>query len=430
MNDDILMDWRFLMEKGTGFLGQGKYSEAEKFYLRSLKIARLLAVPVISAFNLRLLSTSRIKQGKVALAERGFQEALAICQQLENYKGMSEALAGLASVAVAQDNLEKAASWYEQAIQVYPGSSPRLRLSTLFSDLGQVYSVLENWTKAQSAFQRARELCHTHGFRKGEGELSILLAEVSYRQNEVQLARTDLIQACKIFSEADDEESLVNAIQYLAFIDFEEGKLVQARASWQRVVVLYLRNEQWEDLSESTYFLAKILEDLKDISEAVYYMELSIRVYDRVDLGLGFRYQNLGQLQGIRKNYGGACEDLKKAAELFEEYGEEQKLGETYEKIALVLEQLGESEEAQAYQVKSKTCLESHQVVSFSTTQCLAEHFENQRSYLSALRYYWQSLKIARDLGIETLEIERAIQRISKKVRQKGWISNKKWDPI
>lgn len=420
MDDDILRDWRSLMEKGTGFLGQGKYPEAEKFYLRSLRLAKRLAVPLITAFTIRLLSTSRIKQGKSALAERGFKEALEICQQLQNYKGMAEAMAGLASVAEAQDKMEEAVSWYEQAIQVYPPNSPRLRLSMLFSDLGQVYSEQENWNKAQYAFRKARELCHIYGYRKGEGELSILLAEVLYRQNEVKLARHDLHQSCKIFSEENDEESLVNAIQYLAFINYEEEKFLQAREAWQRVVVIYLRLAQWENVSDSTYFLAKILEELKDFPEAVYYLKLSIEVYKNEDLGLGLRYQNLGQLQAMQQDYQAACMDLKKAAELFEKYEEGQKLGETYEKIALYLEHLGEMKEAQEYHVKSKASHESHQVISFSTNQRLAEYFENRRSYLNALQYYWQSLKIAQELGIETLEIEQAIQRISKKIRKKN----------
>lgn len=152
MDEDVLMEWRSLMEKGTAFLGEGNYASAEKIYLRSLKLTEQLSVPEISAFNIRLLSTSRIKQGKVDLSEIGFQEALEICKQIDNYKGMSEAMAGLASVAVARENFKEAVSWYEQAIRIYPGSSPRLRLSMLYSDLGQVYMAAENWAKAKALF--------------------------------------------------------------------------------------------------------------------------------------------------------------------------------------------------------------------------------------------------------------------------------------
>jgi tetratricopeptide (TPR) repeat protein len=225
---------------------------------------------------------------------------------------------------------------------------------------------------------------------------------------------------CKIFSDLEDEESLVNAIQYLAFINYEEGMLTQAREAWQRVVDLNLRLAQWEDVSESTYFLAKILEDLKEFSEAAYYLKLSIQVYTRADLGLGLRYLSLGHIYTLQQDYATSYASLKKAAELIEKSGDEQKLGEAYEKIALCLEQLGEMKEAEEYRMKSKTCLKSHQVISYSTSQRLAEYFEDRRSYLDALRYYWQSLKIARELGIETLEIEKAIQRISKKVRKKS----------
>lgn len=419
MNDDVLMEWRSLMEKGTAFLGEGKYADAEKIYLRCLKLTDQLSVPEISAFNIRLLSTSRIKQGKVDLSERGFQEALEICIQIENYKGMSEAMAGLASVAVARENFKEAVYWYEQAIKNYPGSSPRLRLSMLYSDLGQVFMAMRSWEKAKHSFLEARELCFSYGFKKGEGELSILLAEVAYREREVDQARKNLIYAGKIFSETQDEESLVSTIQYWAFIEFELGNIEQALESWYRVISLYLRLEQKEELSESAYFLAKILHDLKDITNALYYLELSIDNYPREDLGMALRYDNLAQLFEIKQDYLAARDYLKRAAIILEQNEENQKLGETYEKIALYSEHLGESKEALVYREKSNKYLESHQLLSLSMSQRLANYFEIQRKYFFALQYYWECLRIVREMGMDTLEIEQAIQRISKKIRKK-----------
>lgn len=420
MNEEVLMEWRSLMEKGTAFLGEGNYAAAEKIYLRSLKLTEQLSVPEISAFNIRLLSTSRIKQGKVDLSEIGFQEALQICKQIDNYKGMSEALAGLASVAVARENYKEAVSWYEQAIKIYPESSPRLRLSMLYSDLGQVNMAVKNWNKAKESLIIARELCHSYGFKKGEGELSILLGEVAYRQKDLGSARENLIYAGKIFSEIQDEELLVSVIQYWAFIDFEQGNLEKSCESWHRVIALYIRLQQKEELSESMYFLAKILSDLKNITNAIYYLELSIDNYSGMDLGLVLRYETLAQLLELKYDYPSAKAYLKKAVEILEQNEENQKLGEAYEKIALYSECLGETEEALSYHAKSRKFLESHQMLSLSMSQRLADYFEKQRSYLYALRYYWECLRIAREIGMETLEIEQAIQRLSKKVRKKG----------
>lgn len=419
MNDDVLMEWRSLMEKGTAFLGEGKYADAERIYLRCLKLTEQLSVPEISAFNIRLLSTSRIKQGKVDLSERGFQEALEICKHIENYKGMSEAMAGLASVSVARENFKEAVYWYEQAIKNYPESSPRLRLSMLYSDLGQVFMAIRNWGQAKHSFLEARELCFSYGFKKGEGEHSILLAEVAYRERDVDQARMDLIYAGKIFSETKDEESLVSTIQYWAFIEFEQGNLEQALVSWYRVISLYLRLKQKEELSESAYFLAKILHELKDVTNALYYIELSIDNYPHEDLGLALRYDNFAQLFEIKQDYHAARDYLKRAAIILEQNQENQKLGETYEKIALCSEHLGELKEALAYREKSNQYLESHQLLSLSMSQRLANYFEIQRKYLFALQYYWECLRIGREVEADTLEIEQAIQRVSRKIRKK-----------
>ncbi|NMA69013.1 MAG: tetratricopeptide repeat protein, partial [Desulfitobacterium sp.] len=108
MFDDSLEIWRTLMEKGTSHMGQAEYTRAEEHFKRALRIANQLNVPLVKAFSLRLLATVEVKLGKSEVAERSFREALQICEEVANFKGMSEALAGLASVEVEKNNFEEA----------------------------------------------------------------------------------------------------------------------------------------------------------------------------------------------------------------------------------------------------------------------------------------------------------------------------------
>jgi tetratricopeptide (TPR) repeat protein len=419
MNENSLDIWRTLMEKGTSKLGQAEYKIAESYFSRSLKVADTLAVPVIKAFNLRLLATAQIKQGKTELAERGFRKALRICEEISNLKGISEALAGLASVAVEMNNPEAAIVWFKRAIEVYPDASPQLRLAMLYSDLGQVYATLEQWKEAQVTYGSAMELCHQYGYPKGEGELSVLIGEACFRQGDKIGARTFLIRACRIFALIKEHNSLINALQYLAFMYFEQEEYEEARQSLNRAVVLQIQYALWDEVSESSYFLTKILQELELLEEASYYMELTLQLYKQKDISFALRLQSMGKLMSSKQDFIEAKKYLKESAALFEYFGDDLRLGECYEHLAYLAGRLGEEEEAIRYRQESTRMIAGHNAVSLSAVHKLAEYYEQRHNYWDALRCYWQSLQIAREIGYETKEIERAVQRVSKYVRKK-----------
>jgi len=419
MNENALEIWRTLMEKGTANLGQAEYIRAEDFFRRSLRVANQLDAPVIKAFTLRLLATAQVKQGKTEAAERGFREALRICEEASNLKGMSEAYAGLASVAVETNNLETAIVWYKRAIQVYPSTSPQLRLAMLHSDLGQVYSAAERWKEAQATYGYAMELCDLYGYPKGEGELSVLIGEACFRQGDKAGAQSYILRSCQIFAKLQERNSLINALQYFAFMKFEQQELEAARESLQRAVVLQVHYAFWEEVSESSYFLAKILQGLDLLDEAHYYLKLSIECTHEENVGMALRLLSLGKLLTLKQDFVAAKESIIQAASLFEHLGDDLRLGEAYEHLAFLADCLGQEEEAEKYRQESIRTHVGQNVVSLSAVQRLAEYYEQRHNYLDALQCYWQSLQIAREIGYETKELERAVQRISKRVRKK-----------
>lgn len=419
MNENVLEIWRTLMEKGTANLGQAEYIRAEDFFRRGLRVAKQLDAPVIMAFTIRLLATAQVKQGKTEAAERGFREALRICEEASNLKGMAEAYAGLASVAVETHHLETAVAWFKQAIQVYPSKSPQLRLAMLYSDLGQVYSTLELWKEAQDTYEYARELCHQHGYPKGEGEISVLIGEACFHQGDKIRALTHIQHSCQIFAKLQERDSLINALQYFAFMKFEQQKLEEARESLQRAIVLQVHNAFWEEVSESSYFLAKILQGLDDLEEAQYYLELSIKCTKEKTIGMALRLQSLGKLMSLKQDFVAAKEVLMESTSLFEDFGDDLRMGECYEHLAFLADCLGEEEQAERYRKESIRTLAGHNAVSLSAVQRLAEYYERRHNYLDALQCYWQSLQIAREIGYETKELEQAVQRVSRRVRNK-----------
>ena len=420
MHDGDLSIWRNLMEVGTQCLGEEQYLKAEDYYTQGLIKAYQLTVPEIVAFTLRLLATVRVRLGNLEFAEEGFKEALRICQEIKNAKGMSEAWAGLASVSVKKGKLADAGREYELSISLYPSSSPPLRLAMLYADLGQVYVSLKNWTLAKCSYIQANEICRANEFPKGEGELNVLLGELCFRQGKKPEAITNLKQACQIFARITDSVALSNTLQYLAFLYFEQNEMRLAFECQQRAVALYLKFETISVFSESCFFLSKIEQVLEDYEEAKYYLELSIQFYPEQNLDLALRYQSLANLYFLTMELAKAEYYYQKALSLFEVVEDKLRFAEVYE-ILTTLKEIRESKVAspENHQIELENMAQLQGEFSLEALVRLADFYEKRRNFRDALECYWKALELGRDAEIKTDWIETRVQRVSKRLRRK-----------
>jgi tetratricopeptide (TPR) repeat protein len=128
--------WQEYLETGLKYLAGGNTLKAEEFFCLSLTEAEVLGVPVIIAFSARLLATARLRNHKLTEAEEGFQQALAICLELNNQKGIAEAKAGLAGVYFIRGQYEQSEKFYLQAISDYPPHASSCAWRYFYSDLG------------------------------------------------------------------------------------------------------------------------------------------------------------------------------------------------------------------------------------------------------------------------------------------------------
>lgn len=418
MDNGELSVWRNLMEVGTQCLGEEQYLKAEDYFTQGLLKAYQLTVPEIVAFTIRLLATVRVRLGNLERAEKGFQEALRICQEIKNAKGMAEAWAGLASVSVKKGLLRDAGKQYELSISVYPNTSPPLRLAMLYADLGQVYAALKEWTFARKAYLQAQEICRSNGFPKGEGELDVLLGDLCFRQGKKKEATINLKHACQTFSRIMDDSSLSNTLQYLALVYFDQNEMHLSFECQQRAVALCLRFDP-KVFSESCFFLSKIEQILENFEEAKHYLETSIRFHPEQDLDLALRYQSLAGLFFLTMDLAKAELYYLKALSLFELVEDNLRIGEIYEALTS-LKKIQESTLMpleEHVELENKSRLQSE--LSLEALVRLAEFYEQRRNFRDALECYWKALEMGRSAEIETDWLEIRVQRVSKRFRRK-----------
>lgn len=415
---DVLMEkWQELLESGIKFLSAGKYVEAEAYLERSLTQAEELGAAVIIAFSQRLLATVQLRINKVDEAEMGFQRALRYCRELNNHKGMAEALAGLANVFFVRNDYSRAIDLYEQAIEMYPQEASLLRLAVLYSDLGQVYARTRTWEKAVEFFAKAGGLCYQYGYGRGVAESSLFQGEALYSQGKITEAVECFIRAGKIFSLEKDELSVANTLQCLAFIYLEKNNLPEALLCQDRVVILFLKNRQPE-LSEAYFLLSNILQGLELWNVAEETLKLSLRFYQGYEFGVAVRYHNLAVTAVQKKEYERAKQYYFEALKYFQFFGAGPKVGEISEELTYLIQYEDHSLNRNFYQrlFQENSDPESPK---YEKMFLVANILKGKGNYLEALRCSWRALEMATSVKRETGEIEKFVQELSAIIRKR-----------
>jgi len=413
-----LEKWQTHLETGVRYLGEGKSIEAEGYLKESLYLAEMLEVPIIIAFTQRLLATAQVRNQKLEEAEIGFNKALKYCLRLNNNKGIAEAKAGLASIAIHRGEYRQSIYLYQQAIRVYPQDASALRLAVLYSDLGQVYARMKEWKHAEEAYVKAENLCGKFGYRRGEAEISLYLGEVYYTQGKLKMATTRFSMAARLFASIAEELSLANALHYLAMIFLEKKKIEEALLFQYRVIILYLKYEQHEGISEGYYLLSNILQVAGLYEEAEKALHLSLHYYSGDEFGLAARYHSLAVMAVIKKQQEQAKEYYFKALKHFQFNGDGSKIGEISEELTYLIQYEDTGIQAHLYQWLGDrnfdVTVSSHEVM-----VKLAYILKRKGDNVAALRCGWRALAIAKEMKYETIEIETLIQALSERIRNK-----------
>lgn len=416
MNVSLKM-WQKHLEAGIKCLSEGSIGEAEIHFQISMTEAEKIGVPVIIAFSQRLLATAYVRNNKLDEAQNGFQRALEYCLMLENKKGIAEAKAGLANVAYINGQYTKALSLYNEAISNYPQESSSLRLAVMYSDLGQVNVRMKKWQQAEVCFTKGRDLCRQYGYSKGEAEINLYLGEIYYSQGKINEAKDKFIEVARFFSLIDEEVSLANALQYLAFLMLDKEEYEEALLYQYRVIALYFHNKLYTEVSESYYLLSNILQALQLLDEAEQSLQLSLRFYKGFELGLAIRYHGLAIIAIMRKDYDEAKKYYYEALKYFQFFGDGSKVGDVCEELTFLLKY--KDIDLNDNYLKGIPFRNLNQDISkYEIMTKLAYTMKNRGNNLVALKCGWKALEIAKANKYETFETEKLIQNISESIRK------------
>jgi ATP/maltotriose-dependent transcriptional regulator MalT len=120
------MDLHYL---GLTSYAQGQYTNARQFSEESLELFRMLGVPFFASEVMTILAYELAALGEQARARSLLEEALIIARERENTEDLVRVLCGVGHLALLQDNLTEARSYFEEGIAKMQGRwlNPRIK---------------------------------------------------------------------------------------------------------------------------------------------------------------------------------------------------------------------------------------------------------------------------------------------------------------
>lgn len=151
-------------------------ASSEKYFRWVLEIARSRGDRTREAEALGNLGIAQDQAGELEAAQRSYQQALGIFQQLEDAGGESWVLARLGGVLDAAGQLEKAVETYERALELTQQLGDTLGSGRILSGLAEVHARAGSYSEAVPLYEQAIETFRDHEEIQEEGKAQIRLA--------------------------------------------------------------------------------------------------------------------------------------------------------------------------------------------------------------------------------------------------------------
>ena len=261
------------------------------------------------------------RAGAFDRAEREFERLAQIAREggtEERERLLMESLLGRSDVARKQGNLEEAAVYARECLDLATDTRDSKRRADASRRLGEIAWRRGDYEQAREFHERSLELERDLGDRRGEAETLKDLGTVAHQQGEYGTAREYFRESLDIERDLGDRLGEANTLNNLGTVAHQQGTYETAHEYFQRS--LAIKRDLGDRLGEANTLnnLGVIAETQGDYERAREYHERSLEIARDLGDRRGETYslQNLGKVAAHRGAYGQAHEYHEQALEI------------------------------------------------------------------------------------------------------------------
>ncbi|MEB3220411.1 MAG: CHAT domain-containing protein [Nostocales cyanobacterium 94392] len=183
---------------GNVYDSLGDYPKAIDYHQQHLEIAREIKHRKGEGNALGNLGLAYLYLGDYPKSIEYQQQRLEIAREIKDRQGEGQSLGNLGIAYVSLGDYSKAIKYQQQTLDILREIKDRQGEGAALANLGNAYSYLEDYPKAIEYHQQHLRIAREIKDRQGEGQSRNNLGVVYYRQGNLALAESTLIEGIKV----------------------------------------------------------------------------------------------------------------------------------------------------------------------------------------------------------------------------------------
>ncbi|WP_421918108.1 tetratricopeptide repeat protein [Marinifilum sp.] len=247
--------------QATMFWYRSKYEEAEKTYLKSLKIGKTYKDSIHRLPSMINLGSLLINYNKPNKGAEYLEKALALCTKKEHLPNKAVICNNLGITYERRGNLALAMKYYKQSLQILDSINSKRNYLHPLNNLANIYSNLGMDSLAMVNYNTVCKIAHKQKNKKLEATGFINIGKSNFDQGDIESAVDYLLKATKILEGLNPSSLLALSYNLLGSIDQELGNYKQAYTWYQKSIKISKSLEDIHNLNSCKVNLGQLYLD-------------------------------------------------------------------------------------------------------------------------------------------------------------------------
>lgn len=337
--------------------GVGSYIESQYPQL-STKADRQSAAVLLLEFGNRLL-----RRGKFEEAEKKYNQALAVFQELGNLWNIGSTLHQIGRIYEERGEHDEALRLYEQSLRIAEDLGNRSNVALTLHQIGLIHEKRGKYDLALTQYERSLIIERELGNRGGVAASLHQIGTIHQLRGEYNLALTQYEQSLRVNVELDNHAGVALSLHQIGYLHYLRGEYEAALQQFGQ-----------------SLRIAEELGDRAGIARSLHQIGMIYQDCGRYDAALEQHEWSLGIAEELG-DQASVASSLGEIGVIYQAQGEYEKALAQYERSLRIAEKLND-------RVKVAVCLHQMGVI-----------HQRRGDYQKALWQYEQSLRIAEELG-------------------------------
>ncbi|HEY9804181.1 MAG TPA: tetratricopeptide repeat protein [Leptolyngbyaceae cyanobacterium] len=220
--------------------------------------------------------------GNWDLAEKYFQDALAIEEKEKDKKGMATCWGWLGDIERKRGNWDAAERLYRQSLELMTELGDRSGMASCWGLLGEIERKRGNWDEAERLYRQALELMKELGDRSGIASCWGLLGDIERNRGNWDAADRLYRQALELMTELGAQAGIATSIGCLGENELGRGNLETAENLLKEALAKMEELGITWHIAETNYDLAKLERKRDNLELAQQYYQTAHRLFQKL----------------------------------------------------------------------------------------------------------------------------------------------------